>query len=316
MTNTYSNNPTIDELCEAYLIDRRNPHAERKCKNPEGLASHLKATRALWGAMPIEEFRQGSRARVKAKCDQWRAEGLSPFTIRKRISILKTVFRFAVEEERIERGQEPIIKLPRNGPPRERVVDPIKELPALLKAADHPATPAHIRLCLHLSLRTGQRQGANAALTWDLVDFDERVIRFRDTETALERSQKKRTDIPMDDELCTLLLEAKEAAETDHVLEWRGKRAKQTYHGMKALYKRAGLKNLHRHDLRRTAATLAHRGTEGDLKAAAGFIGDTEEMAKKHYVLQTAGTRLRPVKAISSMLAEARNAARMSVTAH
>jgi integrase len=307
MTNTYPTNPTVNELCEAYLTDRRNPYAERKCKDPEGLASHLKPTRKLWGGMAIEEFRQGSRARVKAKCDEWRAEGLSPFTIRKRVSILKTVFKFAREEDLIDRGQEPTIKLPKNGAPRERFVDPIRELPALLKAADRPATPAHIRLCLHLSLRTGQRQGAIADLTWDLVDFEARVIRFRDTEAAHERSQKKRTDIPMDDALCALLLEAKEAAETPWVLEWRGKRAKQTYHGMMALYKRAGITGLHRHDLRRTAATLVHRGLEGDLKAAASFIGDTEKMAEKHYVKTSHETLLRPVEAIASVIARAQD---------
>jgi integrase len=307
MTNNYPNNPTVDELCEAYLADRRNPHAERKCKDAKGLACHLKVPRKLWGSMSIDEFRQGSRGRVKAKCDEWRAEGLSPFTVRKRVSILKTVFKFAHEEELIDPGQVPTIKLPKNGSPRERFVDPVKELPALLKAADRPSTPAHIRLCLHLSLRTGQRQGAIADLTWDLVDFEARVIRFRDTEAAQERSQKKRTDIPMDDALCALLLQAKEAAETAWVLEWRGKRAKQTYHGMMALYKRAGITGLHRHDLRRTAATLVHRGLEGDLRAAASFIGDTEKMAEKHYVKTTHETLLRPVEAIASVLARAQD---------
>ena len=306
---TYETNPTVAELMDAYLADRRNPFAERPCKNPDGLASHMKAARALWGAMPIEEFRVRSRSRVGAQCDEWRAAGLSPFTIRKRVSILKTVFRFAVDQELIERGQEPVIKLPRNGAPRERFVDPVKELPALLKAADSPKTPAHIRLCLHLSLRTGQRQGAIAALTWNLIDFDARVIRFRDTEAAHERSQKRRTDIPMDDALYALLLEAKEAAETEWVLEWRGKRARQTYHGMKALYARAGIVGLHRHDLRRTAATLVHRGTEGDLKAAATFLGDTEQMAERHYVKKSHETLLRPVEAISEVLAQAREAA-------
>lgn len=153
------NNPTINELAEAYLADRRNPFAERKCKHPSSLASHLKIVRALWGEMTVNDFAAGSKARVKAQVAAWRAAGLSPHTVRKRVSILKTVFRFAIEEELIERSQEPIIKLPPQGAPRERFVDPVKELPALLRAADHPDTPDHIRRCLHLSLRTGQRQG-------------------------------------------------------------------------------------------------------------------------------------------------------------
>jgi len=299
---------TINELCDIYLADRRNPFAERKCKHPKNLESHLKAVRALWGEMTLTEFRLGSKARVKAQVAAWREAGLSPHTVRKRVSILKTVFRFAIEEEIIDRAQEPLIKLPPNGAPRERFVDPVKELPPLLRAADHPDTPDHIRLCLHLSLRTGQRQGALRDLKWEHVDFDARVIRFRDTEAPEERSKKRRTDMPMDDALFALLRQAKEAAESDFVLEWRGRRAGNTYHAMKALYRRAGIENLHRHDLRRTAATLAHRGCHGDMKAAAGFIGDTEQMAARHYVQDSAETRLKPVEAIADVLAHARKA--------
>lgn len=218
-----SASPTINALCEAYLTDRRNPFAERKCKHPDSLETHLKPTRALWGAMTVASFADGSKRRVKLQCDEWRASGLSPHTVRKRISILRTVFRFAVEDELIERGQEPVFKLPAQGMARERYVDPVKELPALLRAADHPDTPDHIRLCLHLSLRTGQRQGAIRDLKWQHIDFGARVIRFRDTEAPDERSKKRRTDIPMDDELCTLLTQAKERAETEFVLEWRGR---------------------------------------------------------------------------------------------
>lgn len=259
--------------------------------------------------MTVGEFREGAKARLKATTTEWREAGLSQHTVRKRVSILRTVFRFAIEEELIPRELEPVFKLPAQGAPRERYVDPVKELPALLKAADHPDTPAHIRLCLHLSLRTGQRQGAIRDLRWEHVDFDARVIRFRDTEAPDERSKKRRTNIPMCDDLVALLTAAKEAADSEFVLEWRGKSAGNVYHGMKALYRRAGLENLHRHDLRRTAATLAHRGTDGDMQAAAGFIGDTVAMAQKHYVADSAETRLKPVAAISNVLAQARQAA-------
>lgn len=300
---------TLNDLMDAYLADRRNPHSERPCKWPESLATHLKPIRELWGGMTLEEFRLGSKARVKAQVAEWRATGLSPHTVRKRVSILKTVFRFAIEEEIIDRAQEPVIKLPPQGAPRERCIDPQKELGALLRAADHPDTPAHIRLCFHLSLRTGQRQGAIRDLKWEHIDFDGRVIRFRDTEAPNERSKKRRTNIPMDQALYDLLAAAKEAAESEFVVEWRGRSAGNTYHGLKAMYARAGVTGLHRHDLRRSAATLVHRATDGDMKAAAGFIGDTEQMAAKHYVQDSAVTRLKPVQAISNVLAQARSAA-------
>lgn len=297
---------TVADLMDAYLADRRNPFAERPCKTPTSLDYHLRATRALWGAMPVSLFAQGSKQRVKAKCQEWRAAGASPYTVRKRISILKTVFRFAIDEELITRADEPVIKLPPNGAPRERFVDPKTELVALLAAADHSATPFHIRLNFHVSLRTGQRQGAIRALQWSKhIDFENRVILFRETEAVQDRSKKRRTNIPMDDQLLALLRDAKERADTDWVLEWRGKQVSNCYHGMKALYRRAGVHNLRLHDLRRTAATYVHRGTQGDMKAAASFIGDTEQIAQKHYVRQSPETLLRPVSAIADVMAEA-----------
>lgn len=301
---------TVSALMDAYLADRRNPYAERKCRFPESLAGHLKASRALWGEMTLAEFAQGSKGRVKAQCAAWREAGLSPFTVRKRVSILKTVFRFAVDEEIISRGEEPVIKLPPNGAPRERFVDPKKELPALLAAADATKTPWHVRLAVELSIRTGQRQSAIRALQYSKhIDFENRVILFRETEAAEDRTKKRRTDIPMDQALYELLMQAKERADSDWVIEWRGRPVKSVYVGMKALYKRAGLKGLHLHDLRRTAATYVHRGTEGDMRAAASFIGDTEEMAQRHYVKQSAETLLRPVNAIADVLASARQRA-------
>ena len=162
-------------------------------------------------------------------------------------------------------------------------------------------------MCLHLSLRTGQRQSAIRDLKWEHVDLDARVIRFRDTEAAAERSKKRRTNMPMDDDLHRLLVLAKSNAETEWVLEWQGRRVKSTYAGMKALYARAGIKGLHRHDLRRSAATLAYRAS-GDMKQAANFIGDTEQMAAKHYAMASENERMAPVIAISDVLAKARKA--------
>lgn len=299
---------TINDVCEAYLADRRDPHSERPCKHPVSIGGHLVAVRKEWGAWTLTDFRVGSKARIKAKCAEWREAGLAQSTIRKRISFLKTALRFAVEEEIITREQEPIIKLPKNGPPRERFVHPLRELPALLKAADAIQTPDHIRLMLELALRTGQRRGAILALTWGLIDFEQRVIRFRDTEAPEERSKKRRTDQPMDDDLLRILTDAKERAESNHVIEWRGAPVKSTYAGIKALYKRAGISGLHIHDLRRSSATYVHEESGGDKKQAAGFIGDTEAVADRHYIQDNPAVRMPAVKSLANVLARARAA--------
>lgn len=302
---------TVSDLMDAYLADRRNPFAERPCKCPDSLAYHLKSTRTLWGSMTVGDFAQGSKQRVKLKCQEWREAGLSPFTVRKRVSILKTVFRFAVEEELIGRADEPVIKLPPNGLPRERYIDAEKELPALLRAADEMKTPDHLRLLIELALRTGQRRGAILALQWRHVDFEARVIRFRDTEAATERSKKRRGNKPMDDALYALLQRAYEARdeECEHVISWRGKPVRNPFHGLKRVYSRAGLADLRTHDLRRSSATYVHTETDGNLTAAANHIADTEATARKHYVQEQASVHLPAIAAVSSVLDRARNRA-------
>lgn len=299
---------TVADVIDAYMAEKRNPFAERICKTPDSIAAHFVAIRAVWGTMPVEEFAKGSKNRVKLQVEEWRRIGWEVGTCRKRISQLRTAFKYCVDEELLSPALMPTFKLPPQGPPRERVLSP-EEIAALLHAADMPDTPAHIRLCLHLSLRTGQRQGAIRDLTWPLVDFENRVIRFRDTEKASERSKKKRTDMPLDAVLYEMLMEAKENADGPYVIEWQGRRVANCYHAMKALYERAGVKDAHRHDLRRTAATLAYRTGGGDMKMAANFIGDIEATTAKHYAHATAADRLKPVEAISAFLGDMRKRA-------
>lgn len=302
---------TVANLMDAYLKDRFDPNAERPCKHPKSLQSHLKVCRALWGAMAVKDFADISKRSVKAAVAEWRAAGLSAHTTRKRVSILKTVFRFAIDEELIKRKHEPVIKLPPNGAARERYIDEARELPLLLKAADETDTPDHIRLLLEILLRTGQRRGCVLDLQWSHVDFERRVINFRDTEAADQRSKKRRGNKPMDDALFEIMQRAFEARdeECEFVISWRGKRVKNPYIGMRALYKRAGLHNVRTHDMRRSSATYVNTATDGNLTAAANHINDTEATARKHYIIENPSIHLPAIAAVSDVLARARDEA-------
>lgn len=296
---------TLNAIFDAYLKDRNDPYSDKPCKHPGALADHLKPLRALWGDLTIAEFSLGSKKRVELQVKEWRgAGGWSLGTCRKRIATFKAALSFAFGDELIDRI--PTFKMPPPGPPRERVLTK-EEIVAITKAADDPATAPHIYLCWHLSIRTAQRQSAIRDLTWDLVDFENRVIRFRDTETAAERSKKRRTNMPISDSLCAILQQAKSNAETQWVLEWQGRRVRSTYAGMMALYARAGVKNVHRHDIRRTAATLAYQAS-GDMNMVANLLGDTPEMAARHYAHATHEDRRAPVDLIGDFVDAARKA--------
>lgn len=304
----YENNPTLSAIFDAYMAEKNNALSYRPCKHPGSIASHIKVLRALWGDLEIEAFRKGSPSRVQDQVTEWRGAGLAFATCRKRCTIMRAAFRLAIRKEIIERGQEPVFELPPNSPPRERFVDPVKELPRLLKACEELRTPDHTRLFVIIALITGQRSGAIEALRWSHVDFEKRVIMFRETERADERSKKRRVNQPMSDLLYKYMVEAYERRECEAVLAWRGKPIKKCYYSVKQVFKRAGLGDVRRHDLRRSSATYVFDGLKGDLSKAANHIGDTEQMARKVYVQPGTAANLPGIEAATSVIEAAKKA--------
>lgn len=300
-------NPTVGEIFAAYIAARENPKAYKKCKSPRALRICLAEPTKLWGDWRVEDFRKGSRKRVEDAVQEWLVT-LKPATCRKRCTIMRAAFRHAWKYEMIEREREPFFELPPAGPPRERHVDPEEELPRLLKAADAARTPEHVRLALLLLLITGQRVGALLALRWHHVDFENRIIRFRDTEQAHERSKKRRVDQPLDDQLFSILTAAKERALSNAVIEWNGQPVKTIFPATKRLFARAGMPSLRIHDIRRTSATLVYHGLGGDMASAAKHIGDSPQMAEAVYVQKRADANLPGIKAVSAVIANARKA--------
>lgn len=306
---------TVNDVIDAYMRNRRDKFAKRPCQNPDSLEAHFVAVRERFGAMPVKEFRKGSMRRVEEAVAEWRAPcearpaGLKAGTVRKRVSQLKTAFNFAVKTELIKRKHLPAIELPAQGPPRERFVDPVKELPVLLTSADDVRTPDHIRLQTELLIRLGCRRGALLKLQWSRhVDFERRLILLRETQTAEERqgNKKKRENQPIDDELYEILMDAKDRATCDFVISWRGRPIKSTYSGQASLYRRAGIKNLTTHDLRRSSATYVYNELEGDLEKAAAHIADTKEMAERTYIQKDPNVKLPGMRAVGAVLARAR----------
>ena len=78
--------------------------------------------------------------------------------------------------------------------------------------------------------------------------------------------------MPINDTLHEALLEAREAATSDHVIEWAGEPVRSIRTGFTAALKRAGLKDVGQHTLRHTAAVhLVEAGTP--IEEVAQFLG-------------------------------------------
>jgi len=296
----------IREIIAAYTTAKDDRFAFKKCLHPQNIRSSLNRIVTKWGDLEIDAFNKGCVTRVVTAYSEWRSEGTQTGTIRKALSLFRAACKHCIKRELLASNQMPIFDLPPPGPPRERVVDPEKELPGILHEAKHGKTPYHIWLQTELLLRIGCRVGALLKLQWSKhIDFEKRLILLRDTQSAEERrdNKKRRENAPMDDDLYALLMEAKARALSDFVIEWRGHGVSRTYAGQKSLYRRAGVENLHRHDLRRTSATYVRDSLS--LEKAAEHIGDTIEMTRKHYAHANPERKLEGISKVSALLRRA-----------
>jgi integrase len=78
----------------------------------------------------------------------------------------------------------------------------------------------HVRLFVILALTTGARMGAILDLTWDRVNLKHGTIDFNPP--GRDKSNKRRTVVPINSRLREALEEAQKAALSDHVIEYGG----------------------------------------------------------------------------------------------
>ena len=181
-----------------------------------------------------------------------RADGIGDGTIWTELGHLRTVLTWAEKRGVIDRA--PYIERPRKPTPREVYITR-EEMTALVKAA----TFHHIKVYLVLAWTTAARDAAIRSLTWDRVDFEQRLIDLRDLKAT--QRQKRRAVVPMNQTACDILLVARRAAISDSVVEYAGRSVGSIKRGFAAACERAGLTGITRHDIRRSVARrLAEAG--------------------------------------------------------
>lgn len=271
---------SIGEIVKAYL-------EEKQAK------SSIKGMQDAWkygvGLRPeICSLRpdQLSREICRVYISKRQTDGISNGTIRKELGVLRQALRW----------QDPSgvfqIELPPAPAPTERYLT--KE--EYKKLLDHCDTP-HLKLFVQLALATAGRKSAILELTWDRVDFTEKVIRL----SRGVKSNKGRATVPMTEILYKALLMAKERASCDYVVEYGGKRVKNIAKGFRETVRKAGLKDVTPHTLRHTAACwMAMNGTP--MEEIAKILGHTTPLITYRVYIKFSPTHLR--KAISALEVE------------
>lgn len=138
----------------------------------------------------------------------------------------------------------------------------------------------HARVYVMLGLHTVARPSAILDLTWDRVDFMRRQIDFRPPGRA--QTSKRRTVVPIGDDLLPVLQSAFEARTCEFVIERGGRKVANVKKAFQAASKRSGI--------HATPYTLRHTGAvwaaEGGVSMAelAQFMGhDDDRTTQKHY---------------------------------
>jgi integrase len=139
-----------------------------------------------------------------------RKTGIMDGSIWTELGHLRAVMNWSARGSMIDRP--PVIECPSKPAPKERYLTR-PEIDRLLAVRCEP----HIKLAILLMLSTAGRVSAILELTWDRVDMDRNQINLRtgDTET-----RKGRAVMPINAGLRAALQEAREAALSDHVIEW------------------------------------------------------------------------------------------------
>lgn len=244
---------TVAEIMDLYLTDKAamagGERAGYAWKRLAPVFAHLR---------PDQIDRPLCRAYV---LQRRRAKALDG-TIIKELSSLRAALRWQ------DKNTPAVIEMPPAPPPRSRHLTRA-QYRALRDAARQ--TP-HLYLFVVVAYTTAGRASAVLELTWDRVDLDAGMIRLGLGETRA----KGRATVPMTDSARAALLEAREAALSDYVVEYAGRRVFSVKRAFAAAAERAGVPWCTPHVLRHSAAV--HMAESGiPMAEIARFLGHTSE---------------------------------------
>lgn len=221
----------VADIVPAYLEDRKGRASHSRSADAwKRLAPHFGHLR------PADISRQTCREYAAM-----RSRRVRPGTIIKELSVLRAALRWHDKNTPAE------IEIPSSPPPRSRYLT--RDEYRLLR--DAAAVTPHCQTFIIAGYTTAGRASAILELTWDRVDFARGLVYLA---TEDEHGNKGRATVPMTPALRAALEHAKEAAQSNYVIEYAGRQVRSIRKAFQAACARAGLTDVSPHVLRHTAA--------------------------------------------------------------
>ena len=247
-------------LEQAYLL-----YLREKNFNTMGLRWQLGAMRLpleMYGARPLSMITHESFLKIMSIHTN---SGVKSATVRNRMSVLRTVFRWCAEHNLCEMPKFP--KLPPAN--YERIPPPTpEELSAIIQAA-----PPHIQRVIIIGAQIGARVGGSELfrLTWQDVDLVQGIIRIHGAKKNIKAPWR---EVPIRDSLIPVIanwaIEDKEAGQT-YIIHFGGKPVSSIETAWRSTLRRAGItRRIRPYDLRHAFAT--------ELIAAGADIGTVAKL--------------------------------------
>jgi integrase len=202
---------------------------------------------------------------TRAELQDWQArkrQTCKPATVNRMMCRIRHMFNRAVDWELLDQSPMKGIRFMHENNARLRYLS-LEECEHLIQGCVAP----HVRAIITVALHTGMRAGEIRNLQWDDLDFDTGFITIRDSKNGESRH------VPMDATVAELFRNWQHTDRSEFIFtNSAGGQLRFLQKGFGKALRRAGLSDLHFHDLRHTFASQWMMNG-GDLYALKSILG-------------------------------------------
>jgi integrase len=272
-TGTYVNRKEAEKLTIGSLIDRYINEVSIHKKGYKQERPRLRKLQREIGHYYLTKLQSKDIARFR---DSKLKAGLAPSSVLNEISLISQLFEMAIKEWSIPIESNPCrnIRKPRVNNQRNRVLEGDEEerLMEFSKLSRSPLLPHIISLAIETAMRTSEM----LSLTWNDISLEKRTAYLATTKNGYSRT------VPLSTRAIEVLNSIPRHPKSRRVF-WTWTQKDSVVNAWKRMCRKAGIVNLHFHDLRHEATTRLSTKLPNILELSAVTGHKDLKMLKRYY---------------------------------